>query len=145
MCGAVEFAHHGQILKSYFPNPKAMLPVLKRDGTIELLGWGRRQKQPGKLPLGGWARLDSIYAGRWQAFKPTPVKIPALRFMEKDFSRRSHWYQLVEAEYIQGLVARDGNEMRIYVVTVDAEDVDREFHDRVPRIIRLYSQAEMVL
>jgi hypothetical protein len=49
-----------------FPNPQAKLPILMRDGNISLMEWGRRKEQEGNLPLGGWARLDSIDAGRWE-------------------------------------------------------------------------------
>ena len=83
MCGGVHFEHQGEVLKSFFPNLHAQLPLLKRDGQIMLIGWGRRENQKGKLPRTGWARLDSIYAGLWDKYFPIPVRIPVLRFMEK--------------------------------------------------------------
>jgi hypothetical protein len=53
MCEAVYFKYHDNILRMYFPNPKAVLPVQKKDGDSILLPWGRRQQQKGNLPLGG--------------------------------------------------------------------------------------------
>ena len=135
MCGGVHFDYQGEVYKSFFPNPYANLPVIKRDGVIELLPWGRRKEQPGNLPLGGWARLDSIYGGRWDKYFPVSVKIPVLRFMEKDYEGRSHWYDLIETKCLQGLIAKDGNETRIYVVTIEATFPDSEIHDRSPRVI----------
>lgn len=84
MCGGVYFRHGEDVLRIFYPNPKAVLPVLTGTGEIQLMPWGRRQKQPGHLPVTGWARLDSIYSGRWDKYFPVPVKIPVLSFMEKD-------------------------------------------------------------
>lgn len=134
MCGGVYFTYQGADIRVYFPNPKAALPVHAKDGHIELLPWGRRKEQAGQLPLGGWARLDSIYAGRWDKWFPVPVKIPVKSFMEKDMEGHSHWYDLTKGQWIQGLVARDAHERRIYVVTVEPEMADA-VHDRWPRIM----------
>ncbi len=118
----------------YFPNPAATLPVRTRAGGAELLPWGRRQKQPGKLPLGGWARLDAIHAGRWDRWFPCPVKLPVHSFMEKDIEGNSHWYDLMAGQFIQGLVARDDAEQRVYIVTIAPERDDTLF-ERWPRIL----------
>lgn len=134
MCGGVYYSINGQDVRVYFPNPKATLPVKKRSGEIDLLPWGRRKEQGGILPLGGWARLDSIYAGRWDKWFPVSVKIPVKSFMEKDVEGHSHWFDLTKGQWIQGLVARTGQEQRIYVVTVVPEMEDA-VHDRWPRIL----------
>jgi len=75
MCGGVEYSWHGTMMRIYFPNPKARLPVRKKDGCIELLTWGRRKAQIGELPAGGWARHESIEKGIWNQWQPRPVKI----------------------------------------------------------------------
>lgn len=137
MCGGVHFEHKGEIFKSFFPNPKAQLPLLMRDGEITLMGWGRRKRQEGSLPVTGWARLDSIYAGRWDKYFPKPVRIPVLRYMEKDFEGRNKWYDLLPSSCIQGLVAKEGNERRVYVVTVEPDLAEQDYHDRAPRIVRM--------
>jgi len=133
MCGGVFYVHKGEEYRYYFPNPKAVLPVKKKDGEVILLPWGRRKKQVGQLPNGGWARLDSIYAGRWERFSPISVKIPVSQFMEKDIEGTSHWFDVTKGKWIQGLVARAGQEQRVYVVTVEPEMEDA-VHDRWPRI-----------
>lgn len=134
MCGGVYYTFDGEDIRVYFPNPKAKLPVRKRDGSIVLLPWGRRKDQKGILPLGGWARLDSIYTGRWDRWFPIPVKLHIKSFMEKDIIGTSHWFDLTGGKYIQGLVARDGYEQRIYVVTVEPEMAEA-VHERWPRIV----------
>ena len=78
MCAGVYYSTDGADVRLYFPNPKAQLPVKMRDGHAELLPWGRRHEQSGELPLGGWARLDGIYAGRWDRWMPVPVRLPVL-------------------------------------------------------------------
>ncbi len=134
MCGGVYYIIDGQEVRTYFPNPKAQLPVRKRGGAIELLPWGRRKSQAGTLPLGGWARLDSIYAGRWDRWFPTPVKLPVSQFMEKDIEGNSRWYDLTAGKWIQGLVARWNHEQRVYVVTITPEREDAA-HERWPKVL----------
>ena len=134
MCGGVYYSHDGEDKKVYFPNPYALLPVRMRDKSIELLAWGRRKEQLGNLPLGGWARLESINTGRWDKYFPKPVKIPVKSFMEKDHVGQSHWFDLTKGQCIQGLVARDKDESRLYDVTVTPEDPSA-VHDRWPRIV----------
>lgn len=134
MCGGVYYTNNGQDVRVYFPNPKATLPVITKKKDIELLPWGRRKEQQGQLPMGGWARLDSIYSGRWDKWFPIPVKIPVKQFMEKDIEGNSHWFDLTNGQYIQGLIARDKYEQRVYVVTVTPE-LSEAVHDRWPRIL----------
>lgn len=136
MCGGVYYEQGGEGVRTYFPNPRARLPVRTRtpDHPIELLPWGRRKEQPGRLPMGGWARLDSIYAGRWDQWFPTPVKIMVSQFMEKDIMGNSHWFDVTKGKWIQGLVARFQYEQRLYVVTITPEQ-EGAVHDRWPRIL----------
>lgn len=135
MCGGVKFKHDGKIQTVYFPNPKAVLPVMLKQSGHELVAWGRRKEEPGKLPAGGWARLDSIKAGKWDKFIPKPVRLDLQEFMEKDTSRKSHWYPLI-GNWIQGLMAWEGEERRVYVVTIEPELEDqRKIHSRWPRIM----------
>ncbi len=44
MCGGVYYQFNKEDIRIYFPNPKAMLPVIKKDKSIILLPWGRREK-----------------------------------------------------------------------------------------------------
>ncbi|MFK5948592.1 MAG: hypothetical protein QM500_07465 [Methylococcales bacterium] len=134
MCGGVYYTHKGRESRIYFPNPKAVLPVIEKDKSIVLLPWGRRKEQQGHLPMGGWARLDSIYAGRWDKWFPIPVKLPIKQFMEKDIQGNSHWFDITKGQFIQGLIARDKYEQRVYVVTITPEFEDA-VHERWPRII----------
>jgi len=134
MCGGVLYLLDGRTVRTYFPNPKAQLPVVRRGGASMAVPWGRRKQQPGRLPLGGWARLDSIHSGRWDRWFPRPVKIRVLAFMEKDIEGSSHWFDLVEGQWIQGLLAHDGDQQRIYVVTIKPE-MEGAVHDRWPRIL----------
>ena len=134
MCGGVSFQAAGQIIKTFFPNPKARLPVLGRDGDIIMVPWGRRDNQPGSSPQGGWARLESIREGRWERYHPQPVKIAVDTFMEKDSSGISHWFEVLPGHYIQGLIAKDAGFTRLYVVTTQDE---KSCHTsgRWPRVI----------
>lgn len=134
MCGGVLFTYKGHEVRVFFPEPKAVLPVRTKSGGVVLMTWGRRKENQGRLPPGGWARLDSIRAGRWDKYFPIPVKLPVTRFMEKDRHGRSNWYLVTGGRCIQGLVARDADERRVYVVTVEP-GLEGAEHDRWPRIL----------
>lgn len=134
MCGGVTYQQNKQDVRVYFPNPKALLPVRTKNKETILLPWGRRKEQAGKLPLGGWARIDSIYSGRWDRWFPTPVKLPIKSFMEKDIVGESHWFDVSDGQCIQGLVARNNHEQRVYVVTITPEMADA-VHERWPRVL----------
>ena len=134
MCGGVIYEYEGKPVRVFFPNPYARLPIMKKGGGITLLPWGRRKDEPGHLPRGGWARLDTIKAGRWDAWQPRPVKLQVQRFMEKDIQGESHWFELTRGQWIQGLIARLQQEERVYVVTITPQMPDA-VHDRWPRIM----------
>lgn len=134
MCGGIQYTYQGSVIRTYFPNPKAKLPLRTREGEIELMPWGRRKKQIGELPMGGWARLESINKGVWDRWFPKPVKIILDQFMEKDIEGSNHWYELTKGQWVQGLLARYNDEKRVYVVTVVPEMPDA-VHDRWPRIM----------
>lgn len=134
MAEGVMFSLHNEIQTVYFSNPKAVLPVRMTDGQVKLLPWGRRQTQSGELPLGGWANLQSIYKGKWDIFFPKPIRLPILKFMEKDFEGNTRWYDVTPGHWIQGLVAREGNEIRVYMVTITPE-LHSVNHERWPRMM----------
>jgi len=113
----------------------ALLPVLNKQGRIVQLPWGRRENQHGHLPLGGWARLESIKTGQWDYYFPKPVKLPLLKFMENDYKGKNNWFDLVAGQYLQGLVATENDEQRVYVVTVTASRLDMAVYDHWPRVI----------
>lgn len=136
MCGGVKYTTDGHQVAVYFPQPNAALPVRRRDGTTDLVTWGRRLEEEGALPKTGWARLDSITAGKWDKYQPRPALIKVDEFMEKDVNGVSHWYMVTKGQYIQGLLAREGEEIRVYVVTISPPDPEAmSVHDRWPRMV----------
>ena len=135
MCGGVELKNGDKTQWVYFPNPEAALPVRLRSGDITWLPWGRRESETIVLPQGGWARLESIQAGKWDKYHPQAVLIPAVRFMEKDHDSRSHWHEVPENEWLQGLVTNCLDESRLYVVTLAPPPELAAVHDRWPRLV----------
>lgn len=134
MCGGIQY----QDQKIYFPQNDARLPVLLRSGGVTWVTWGNRKKEANRdFPNGGWARLDSIKAGKWKPWHPRPVLIFADQFMEKDHEEKSHWIELDKKMAIQGLLAERKEEQRVYVVTVDTPPEYAWIHDRWPRLVRL--------
>lgn len=90
MCGGIDY----QGEKIYFPNPEARLPVRLRSGIVTWVTWGNRKKEANRnFPNGGWTRLDSIYAEKWETLASN-TGIVADQFMEKDHDGQSHWISL---------------------------------------------------
>ena len=134
MSSGVLYSHENGDRRVYFHNPIATLPIITKTGNIIHVPWGRRKKQGGNLPLGGWARLEGIYKGQWDRWQPMPVKIPVNAFMEKSHDGANHWFDLIKGQCLQGLVARDHYEQRVYVVTIEPEQ-EHAWYYRWPRII----------
>lgn len=135
MCDAISYHYQNRNLKMHFSQSGARLPLLLRSGDVQCYPWGRRSTEcHGQLPLGGWARHDAILAGKWDAYFPTSVKIPALEFMEKDIEGKPHWWQVTSGLWIQGLLAQRDSEKRLYIVTLTPEREDALFQ-RWPRLV----------
>tara|TARA_R110002167_G_scaffold202049_1_gene405778 strand:+ start:6963 stop:7379 length:417 start_codon:yes stop_codon:yes gene_type:complete len=134
MCVGVIYQYESRVIKTYFTNPKSSLPVLMKNGSIQLLPWGRRQKQSGALPLGGWARIESIETGFWDKYFPIPVKLMVNEFFSEETATGNiKCRTITEGSFMQGLVATDRQEIRVYVVTITP--TEDQIHDRWPKIL----------
>lgn len=134
---AIIFQYQNKIHTVYFTQTKAMLPVKLKNGDCRLVTWGRRERENSEMPLGGWARLASIKNekdARWHMYLPKPVQIPVMKFMEKDFEGKSCWYEVTKGKCLQGLLAKLNDEYRIYLVTIDPEDLSNQ-HYRWPQVV----------
>jgi len=133
VCLAVLYRYQGDEIKTFFTNARARLPVMRKNGDVVLIPWGRHSYQAGNLPLGGWALHERILASKWDAYFPKPVKIPLLAFMEKDFEGQGHWQKLLDDQWIQGLLAHHDKEYRLYIVTITPE-LEDSLYQRWPLI-----------
>lgn len=131
---AVMFHYQGSMQTVYFARPRAKLPVMLANGEVRLVTWGRRQHEEQDMPAGGWARLAAIHEGKWGIYLPKPVRLPIVKFMKTDYEGRAHWYEVTKGYHIQGLLARENQVFRVYIVTIVPELLDI-FHDRWPRIV----------
>jgi hypothetical protein len=134
---AVIFNYQHKVHTVFFSEKNSILPVKLKNGEMKLVTWGRREEENGVMPLGGWARLASVKNEkdkRWHRYLPKPVQIPITKFMEKNFEGRVCWYEITSGKCIQGLLAHENNEYRVYIVTIDPEDLMNN-HYRWPHII----------
>lgn len=138
MCSGVKYRESSsKEWKVYFPNPKAALPVVKTDGSVEWIKWGRRREEQAPFVQGGWARSDSIELGKWERFSPVFVKLAAHSFMEKDAANVSHWIDVPQGSAIEALIVNNNEEQRVYVITEDTPEEYAWVHDRWPRLLHL--------
>ncbi len=127
-----EFERTGQVKSVYWQRGEPVLPVQtdaeQEDGSpgITLVRWGNRDKAA-PFPQTGWARIDSIEAGKWSHLKPRPVVIPVSYGVEK-----GRWFP-IESGIMGVLVERKGEE-RVYMLTDEAtpEFLGVTKHERMP-------------
>jgi len=121
MCEGVRYWFGGRQITTRFADPLPMLPVLTRHHGVGLLPWGRQQRDISHLPMGGWAPLPMLKAGRWDQFFPQSVKLPVCAFLARDFETHLHWFKVTKGQCLQGAVAHYEKERRVYVVMVAPE------------------------
>lgn len=142
MCAGIEFA--GRRILWADDNPQQPMPM--KDGSICWGPWGKAFHEAKRdIPAGGWARLESIRDGKWKRYHPASVKIPATAFMEKNAKGEAVWFPLASGIMIQSAAIETKNEImtaewgnkdvRVYVVTMPADESIRPVHDRMPRLI----------
>ena len=102
----------------YFTNAKAKLPVKRKlNDKSELITWGRRKYEGGKLPFGGCVDLDNYDSKAWNAWFPKKVIIPISCFVEQDIEGQSKCFNLTKGKWMQALLVRSDYEKRVYVIT----------------------------
>jgi hypothetical protein len=149
MCGGVRFQLDGalaeQLREAYSPEqlreaqeagsivsvfwqPRPVLPAIV-EGHLGLYDWGNREKDL-KLPQTGWARLESLEAGKWNYLHPQEVLIPATQGLEKKV-----WFDIEQG--IRGYLVRRGDIARVYMLTEAASEAyrARTGHDRMPVLL----------
>lgn len=117
---------------SQFWDRRPILPVrLTKDpkSAIHIFDWGNREKEV-DLPRTGWAKYESLKAGRWNHLSPTKVLIPALEGVEK-----GKWFE-IEGN-IAGILVERGEDRRVYMVTIPSDHDYKDFtgHDRMPKVV----------
>jgi hypothetical protein len=130
------FEAEGQVRSVYWQKAEPVLPVIEEgDGeggqeqAPKLLRWGNRDKEA-PFPQTGWARLESIEAGKWRHMKPRAAMIPVSYGVEK-----GNWFTIKNG--IAGLVVQKDGEDRVYMLTreADPEFYEVTHHDRKPVLI----------
>lgn len=116
--------------ESFFWARRPVLPVSLPSHDLHLYDWGNRDKNI-DLPKTGWARIESIDAGKWNHLHPKPIIIPAQRGYEKKV-----WFDIMGG--IEGLLVEKDGVTRAYMLTVPSskEYETKTKHDRMPKIAK---------
>ncbi|MEK7218361.1 MAG: hypothetical protein AAB728_02755, partial [Patescibacteria group bacterium] len=116
-----------RVLRFHFRDPVPRLPALFR-GKLGLYAWGNRDNKESRLPKTGWAKAESVDAGKWNWLHPEPVEIPASRGVEKGV-----WFPI--AEGIRGILVKDEKDLpHVYMLTQAASPkyAAKTKHERMP-------------
>lgn len=116
-------------LQFRYNDPIPQLPIQRPDDAAwELVLWGNRDDELSRLPRTGWAREESVAAGKWRGLQPEPVIIPAQRGCEKGV-----WFPVSAG--LRGLLVMDEHRTpHVYMLTRAATDDYAALtkHDRMP-------------
>lgn len=118
MCEAVLFDYLGQLRKSFFSNPLAKLPVLASFDRIKFVPWGKHDLKQNTLPVGGTVLREDLLNGKYDSFSPKAVKLPIIKFLEKDCKGKHHWFDVVRGLFMQGVLLNYCDELSVYIVTI---------------------------
>lgn len=126
------FRRTGRI-ESFFWSRRPVLPMHPNgceSDPIKLIDWGNREKNV-DLPKTGWARWESVNAGRWNHLTLKEISIPVRRGYEKRV-----WFDITGT--IAGILAEKNGIVRAYMITIPADDEYRSLtgHDRMPKIAK---------
>jgi len=112
-------------IEEFFWRPKPLLPVKSKKGE-QLILWGNKDEAI-KLPKTGWAKIESLRAGKWDYMHPEIVDIPVDSGYEKKV-----WFDLPRGT--KGIIVKRGDEERVYMITEEASARYKEKtgHDREP-------------
>ena len=133
MCHKVTFTHNNKESSTQFKSKTSQLPIGLNNNKTMLVKWGRRKTEDGNLPISGWASLKSIESGKWDMYFPMSIKLMLSDFSVKNnVTKKYDKFSVVYGNFIQGLLARDGDEFRVYVVTIAPDNKD---HICWPRIL----------
>lgn len=134
MCGGVFYSYQTRNIITHFHQVTAQLPVLTKTGNTVLLPWGRRIKEIGQLPLGGWVHYETLNNGTLEQYFPKLVQLPILKFMQHNIEHTKQWFDVTAGQYIQGTVLQQGKELRAYIVLITPTKHCSEY-ERWPKII----------
>lgn len=111
--------------ESFFWHKNAVLPVKSKNGA-ELKEWGNKDEQL-KLPLTGWAKEESLKAGKWDYLKPEVVDVP----VDSGYEKKT-WFDFKGGT--KGIIVKKNGSEKVYMITKEAsEDYKNETgHNREP-------------
>jgi hypothetical protein len=134
MCGGVFYSYQTKNIITYFTQATAQLPALTKTDKTVLLPWGRRTKQIGQLPLGGWLQYETLNNGIYDEYFPKLVRLPLLKFMQSDIEDMKQWFDVTAGQYVQGVVLQHDKEQRAYIVVITPTQRTSAY-ERWPKII----------
>jgi hypothetical protein len=108
----------GGRIESFFWQKNAVLPVKHKTSQeggqafVRLHLWGNKDEVL-KLPKTGWAREESLKAGKWNYLHPEPVDIP----VDSGYEKKTR-FDLPKGT--KGIVVKKDHEERVYMITKEA-------------------------
>lgn len=119
MCEALRSSRPEGDIDVYFARPGTRLRAISKHGETEL-PWGRREDEPGQLPVGACIAHGSITRGALNRFHPQFAKIEVRAFCVLDRRGKPVWHDVVQRYWVLGVTLRVAEEQRVYVVATPA-------------------------
>lgn len=138
MCDGVEVRDGNKAIKVNFVAPAALVPVLLADdGAVEWIRWGRRKKEQGVGPVGGWARQQTMHSGNWDVLNQQMGFVLAQRFIQESIlgRRLSQWVHVPPTQAIACVVIGEACSRSAYIVTTMPPPELKKTYSRWPLLV----------
>lgn len=126
MCQAIRFTIHNQSITVNFADPNPCVPVLMRNGNLQIIPWGNPSKIHSFFPPGSTVHINDLRLDKLRYFHPRAVSILCQAYMLLDENNHERWFDL-ETQNKHGLKAittRVNDKDRVYIVVRSAELLD---------------------
>lgn len=136
MCIAVCYDSNNHNVIVNFSDPFAQIPVYTKQGP-QLVIWGRCKRDSSALPFGGNLPKNYLMEGRWDKYFPKRVRISVQNFEMIDLEGQNKWYIITQGNWLEGVILRDHQEMRVYIVMLSPQSPKEPqgFYSHWPSII----------
>ncbi|MBN46283.1 MULTISPECIES: hypothetical protein [unclassified Methylophaga] len=128
MCQAIRFTIHNQSITVNFTDPNPCVPILMRNGNLQIMPWGNPSEIHSFYPPGATIHIDELRMNKFRHHHPRSVSISCNAYMLIDEKNQHRWFEL-DGKSQQGLKAVTATVIdkdRIYILMRTSELLDQE-------------------
>lgn len=128
MCQAIRFTIHNQSITVNFADPNPCVPILMRNGNLQIAPWGNPSKIHSFFPPGSTVHINDLRLNKLRHHQPRTVAIICDAYMLLDENNNENWFELdgKSKHGLKATTATVNDKDRVYVVVRSPELLDQE-------------------